>query len=88
MACHVALWWGPPVSDLCQGGAHLLTWTNGRLPRGTRLLSWPNLMLPHDTPSLFLCFIFPLFSASSLYPALLLSPSCTQSYLDQISALD
>jgi hypothetical protein len=32
--CHVALWWGPPVSDLYQDGAHLLTWTNKRLSRG------------------------------------------------------
>jgi hypothetical protein len=78
IACHVALWWGPPVSDLCQGGAHLLTWTNGRLPRGTRLLSWPNLALPRGTPSLFFSFISPLFSVPSLYPGLWLSPSCTR----------
>jgi hypothetical protein len=24
--------------DLCLGGTHLLTWTNGRVPRGTWLL--------------------------------------------------
>jgi hypothetical protein len=64
--------------DLCSGGAHLLTWTNGRVPRGTLLLSWPNLMLPRGTPSLL----------PRLYLRLLLSPSCTQSYIDQISALD
>jgi hypothetical protein len=31
---------------LCQGGAHLLTWTNERVSRGTQLLSWPNQGLP------------------------------------------
>jgi hypothetical protein len=33
-------------SDLFQGGAHLLTWINGRVPRGTQLLRWPNQELP------------------------------------------
>jgi hypothetical protein len=32
--------------DLCLGGAHLLTWTNGRVPRGTWLLRWLNQRLP------------------------------------------
>jgi hypothetical protein len=32
--------------DLCLGGAYLLTWTNGRVPRDTRLLKWLNQGLP------------------------------------------
>jgi hypothetical protein len=32
--------------DLCLGGAHLLTWTNRRVPRGTQLLRWLNQRLP------------------------------------------
>jgi hypothetical protein len=102
--------------DLCQGGAHLLTWTNGRVPRGTWLLRWLNqglprgigwvrwtnrivtrgnylltwltLMLPRGTPSLLFCFVFSVLLIPSLHPRLLLSSSCTQSCLDQISALD
>jgi hypothetical protein len=35
--------------DLWQGGAHLLTWTNGRVPHGTQLLRWPNQGLPCGT---------------------------------------
>jgi hypothetical protein len=80
--CHVALRWGPPVSDLYQGGAHLLTWTNERLPRGTWLLSWSSLVLPRGTSSLFTYFMFSVFLAPSLYPELLSSPSCTQNCLD------
>ena len=72
--CHVALRWGPPVSDSYLGGAHLLTWPNERLPRGT--------------PSLFDYFIPPVFLVPSLYPELLLSPTCTQDCSDQISAFD
>jgi hypothetical protein len=42
MVCHVALSWsatwhcgGAHLSDdLCQGGAHLLTWANGRVTHG------------------------------------------------------
>jgi hypothetical protein len=32
--------------DLCLGGAHLLMWTNRRVPRGTWLLRWLNQRLP------------------------------------------
>jgi hypothetical protein len=48
------------------------------------LLTWSYLVLPRDTLSLFICFVFSVFLTPSLYPQLLLSPSCTQSWLDQI----
>jgi hypothetical protein len=64
--------------DLCLGGAHLLTWTNRRVPRGTQLLRWLNQGLPRGT----------VIAAEFLNLCPSLSPSCTQSYLDQISALD
>jgi hypothetical protein len=54
--------------DLCLGGAHLLTWTNRRVPRGTQLLRWLNQGLPCGT----------VIVAEFLNWCPFLSPSCTQ----------
>jgi hypothetical protein len=69
-------------------GPHVLRWPNRCVPRGTCLLTWPILVLLRGTPSLLYCFICYVFFVPSLHPKRPLSPSCTQSYLDQISALD
>jgi hypothetical protein len=37
------------LGDLYLGGAHLLAWTNRRVPRGTQLLRWLNQGLPRGT---------------------------------------
>jgi hypothetical protein len=71
-------WRGPPV----------LTWTNMVVTRGRCLLTWPTLVLPRGTPSLLFYSVFSVLLIPSLHPKLLLSPSCTQDCLDQISALD
>jgi hypothetical protein len=73
---------------LCHGGAHLLTWTNGRVPRGTQLLRWPNQGLPCGT----------VIVIGFLNWRPFLSPNCTQNVLcpqvvpreayDQITSLD
>jgi hypothetical protein len=69
-------------------GPTVVKWTNGIVTRGSCLLTWSNPVLPHGTLSLLCYFVFYVLLTPNLYPELLSSPSCTQSYLDQISALD
>jgi hypothetical protein len=73
--------------DLCQGGAHLLTWTNGRVPRGTWLLRWLNQGLPRGIGWVRWLLCWGRVWVPKLYPKCVISPSCTQRGLDQISAL-
>jgi hypothetical protein len=69
-------------------GPHVPRWPNRCVPRGTCLLTWFILVLPRGTSSLICYFIYLESLVPSLYPKRPLSPSCTQSCLDQISALD
>jgi hypothetical protein len=81
--------WGPlPIGFLPWWGPLMLTWTNRVVTCGRCSLTWPTLVLPHGTPSLFFYFVFSMLLTPNLHPRLLMSPSCTQNCLDQISALD
>jgi hypothetical protein len=77
--------WGPLVRCPVSGwGPPVLAWANRVVTRGSCLLTWHTLVLPRGTPSLLFYFVLCVLLTPSLYPELLLSPSCTQSCLDQI----
>jgi hypothetical protein len=74
--------------DLFQNGAHLLTWTNGRVSRGTQLLRWPNQGLPCDIIIITGFLNWRPFLSSSCTQRTFCSQVVPREAYDQISALD
>jgi hypothetical protein len=87
--CHVAYWWGPLLGRLHWCWAHIC-WGGPIDVCHVAHACWLGLFwcrhVAHPLSSIILyilCFLVP-----SLHPKRPMSPSCIQSYLDQISALD
>jgi hypothetical protein len=73
---------GVHLSDVLHHGvAYLLTWTNGRVPRGIAVLRWPNQVLPHGISCWRWLLGCRLIQVSKLYLESVLSLSCTREIL-------